>query len=53
LAFPASWRVRLSALAFFAEMRKKELKQMPQSLTQMAYNLCNFATTEMFIISKY
>jgi hypothetical protein len=28
--------VGLSALAFFAEMRKKMLKQMPQSLTQTA-----------------
>jgi hypothetical protein len=34
-AFPASWRIRLSALAFFAETRKKELKQMPQSLTRI------------------
>jgi len=35
--------VRLSALAFFAEKRKKVLKQMPQSLTQTAQKRCNFA----------
>jgi hypothetical protein len=35
--------VRLLALAFFAEKRKKALKQMPQSLTQMAIKLCSFA----------
>jgi len=45
--------VRLLALAFFAEKRKTALKQMPQSLTQNAVNLCNFATIEMFNISKY
>jgi len=44
--------VRLSALAFFAEKRKKALKQMPQPLTQNAVNLCNFATKEIINTSK-
>ena len=43
----------ISALAFFAEMHKKVLKQMPQSLTQTAQNLCNLRLNNLLIFFKY